>query len=395
MPVMTFLSHLIEPSTELFPPATEVKKYLDSYERRFGLRQFISFDTLVSKAFWDEHMNQWELTIQRTSQPESSHMERFDHLLVTNGHYGKPYIPAFEGLDEWSAHESHKVMHSMWYREPSSYKDLRVLVIGGGPSGNDLAADISSVAKETIQSVRSFEDEQIGPIIHRGHIDRFTPDGLVIFKSGKQATIDRVILATGYKYDFPFLHQLPLRTPEPDSATLYNSGYHLYPLSQHIFPLLPPFPPTSLAFFGLPSKVAPLPLFEVQALLAARVMIGRINLDFDHELQLTRSRNRSLLDASGNSPAAAARLWHVLDGSEIQYNHREHLWSLAGEPDRKVPAWTRELFDKKLILRDEWRALVKNGEAASWIEGVGKGGVQEWVDLLYRLLRRAEERADK
>ncbi|KAF8609669.1 FAD/NAD(P)-binding domain-containing protein [Ceratobasidium sp. AG-I] len=392
MPIMTFLSHGIEPSTEIFPHAIEIKKYLDSYEKRFDLRRFISFNTLVAKAFWDEHVNKWELTIQRTGQPESSHVEYFDHLLVTNGHYGKPYVPAFEGLDEWSAHESRKVIHSMWYREPSPYQDLRVLVIGGGPSGNDIAADISSVAKETIQSVRSFEDERIGQIIHRGHIDRFTADGLVIFKSGKEAAIDRVILATGYKYDFPFLPQLPLRAPEPDSTSLYNSASHIYPLAQHLFPLLAPFPPTSLAFFGLPSKVAPFPLFEVQALLAARLMTGRIAMDFDQELVLTRSRNRLLLSSHHDSAQAAARFWHVLDGSGLQYDHREHLWNLAGEPDRKVPAWTREFYDKKFILRDEWRELVKSGEAASWVEGVGKGGMQEWVDLLYRLLRRVESR---
>lgn len=391
---MTFLSHDIEPSTDVFPLAKEIKKYLDSYENRFGLRRFISFDTLVANTFWDGHANKWKITLQRTGQSESSRVEYFDHLLVTNGHYGKPYTPTFEGLDEWSAHESRKVIHSMWYREPSPYQDLRVLVIGGGPSGNDLAAEISSVAKETIQSVRSFEDGQEGRIVRRGHIDRFTADGLVLFKSGKQAVIDRVILATGYKYDFPFLPQLPLRTPEPDSASLYNSGSHIYPLAQHVFPLLAPFPPTSLAFFGLPSKVAPFPLFEGQALLAVRLMTGRVSMDFDRELEVTRARNRLLLDFSGGSADAAAKAWHALDGSEIQYNHRENLWRLAGESDRTVPAWTREFYDKKFILRDEWKELVKSGEAASWVQGVGKGGIQEWVDLLYKLLRKAEDRKE-
>ncbi|KAG9098859.1 hypothetical protein FS749_002783 [Ceratobasidium sp. UAMH 11750] len=260
--IMAFLSQNAAPSTWLFPPHQEVKKYLHDYEKRFGLRRFITFDTLVSRAFWDERSNKWELSFHKNNQPENESVEHFDHLLIGNGHYAKPYSPDFEGLDLWASHGSRSVTHSMWYREPSPYRDLRVLIIGGGPSGNDISSDISEVAKETILSVRTFQDGHAGRIIKRGAIDHFTADGLVVFKNGGKAHVDRVILATGYKYDFPFLPQLPVREPEPDSTTLYNSGSHVYPSAQHLFPLQAPFPPTSAAFFGLPSKVAPFPLFE-------------------------------------------------------------------------------------------------------------------------------------
>ncbi|KAG8743920.1 hypothetical protein FRC10_011106 [Ceratobasidium sp. 414] len=382
---MTFLSQNAAPSTWLFPPHQEVNKYLHDYEKRFNLRRFITFDTLVSRAFWDERAN-------RNNRPENLSVEYFDHLLIGNGHYAKPYSPDFEGLDLWASHESRSVMHSMWYREPSPYRDLRVLVIGGGPSGNDVSDDISEVAKETIQSVRSSQDGQVGRITQRGAIDHFTADGLVVFKSGKQAYINRVILATGYKFDFPFLPQLPLRDPEPDSTTLYNSGSHLYPMAQHLFPLQAPFPPTSAAFFGLPSKVAPFPLFEVQALLCARVMTGRINVDFDQEYHTALARNKQLLEAFGHSAERAARAWHLLDTSESQFGYREYLWRLAGEPEQTIPAWTIEFYEKKFVIRDEWRELVKRGEADSWAGSVEKGTTEEWVDLTYRVLRRAESK---
>ncbi|KAG9128120.1 hypothetical protein FRC07_004736 [Ceratobasidium sp. 392] len=391
LPIMAFLSQHFAPSTWLFPSHQEVNKYLHDYEKRFNLRRFVTFDTLISRAFWDERTSKWQLTLQRNSQPENQSVESFDHLLIGNGHYAKPYSPNFEGLDLWAAHESRRVTHSMWYREPSSYQDLRVLVIGGGPSGNDISDDISEVAKETIQSVRSFQDGQVGRITRRGAIERFAADGLVVFKSGKQAYIDRVILATGYKYDFPFLSQLPLRDPEPNSPTLYNSGSHIYPLAQHLFPLMAPFPPTSAAFFGLTSKVAPFPLFEVQAALAVRVMTGRVDMDFNQEYQLTLARNKKLLEALGAE--RAARLWHVLDTSESQFGYREILWRLAGELDKTVPAWTIEFYDKKSVIRDEWRDLVKRGEADSWARSIEKGTIDEWLDLTYRVLRQAESKA--
>jgi hypothetical protein len=159
-----------------------------------------------------------------------------------------------------------------------------------------------------------------------------------------------------------------------------------------VFPLLAPFPPSSAAFVGLPVKVAPFPLIEVQALLAVRVMIGRVELDFNRELEITVSQNKDLLEAFRHSAERVAREWHVLDSLDLQYGYRENLWRLANEPDKTVPAWTLEFYEKKFILRDEWRDLVKRGEASSWAEGVGKGGIDEWVDLMYRVLRRAESR---
>jgi hypothetical protein len=392
IPVMLFPSHKPTPSTHLFPRAQEVIKYLQSYEGRFGLRRFIHFNTVVSCAFWNGQTNQWEVSIHPRGQPERSETQYFDHLLVTNGHYAKPYIPNFEGLDEWRAQAqgTRPVMHSMWYREPSPYQGLRVLIIGGRASGNDLASDISKVAKETIQSATSFEDETINSITKRGTVDHFTADGLVVFKSGKRAHVDRVILATGYKYDFPFLPQLPVRPPGVDETSLYSSELHIYPLAQHIFPLLAPFPPNSMAFFGLPTRVVPFPLFEAQALLAVRIMSGCVKMDFEHELEICKARRDRLLSTHDNSIERVARIWYILD--DVQFNHREELWRLAGENDRTVPEWTRKFYEKKDVLRDEWKDLVRRGEADAWADGVGKGGIDEWVDLMHRVLRRAENR---
>ncbi|CAE6413694.1 unnamed protein product [Rhizoctonia solani] len=389
LPIMLYPSRDPTPSTHLFPPARSVLEYLQGYENQFNLRHFIRFNTLVSRAFWNDTTRQWEVTVHPVNQPGSTDELYFDHLLVTNGHYAKPHFVTFPGLDSWSASGSRSVMHSMWYREPSQYQGLRVLVIGGGPSGNDLASDLCEVAKETIQSARSFEDDDTGPVTKRGKIDHFTADGLVVFESGKQAYVDRVILATGYEYDFPFLPQLPVRNPGVDESSLYNSRAHIYPLARHIFPLLAPFPPDSLAFIGLPVRVAPFPLFEAQALLVARVISRRAKLDFDKELELSRSRNEKLTEVY-ESPERVARQWHVLDG-DAQFAHREELWRLAGE-SRTCPEWSSKIYAVKFVLRDEWKDLVRTGEADSWVRGVGKGGMKDWVELMHRVLRRAEKR---
>ncbi|KAJ1311496.1 hypothetical protein OPQ81_009983 [Rhizoctonia solani] len=376
LPIMLFPSLNPTPSTHLFPQARAVLEYLRGYEAQFKLRRFIRFNTMVSRAFWNDATHQWDVTVHPRNQPNSTNELYFDHLLVTSGHYAKPHFVTYPGLDDWRASGSRSVIHSMWYREPSQYRGLRVLITGGGPSGNDLASDLCQVAKETIQSVRSFEDDDTGPVTKRGKIDHFTADGLVVFESGKKAHVDRVILATGYEYDFPFLPQLPIRNPGIDESSLYNSRAHIYPLSRHMFPLLAPFPPNSIAFIGLPVRVAPFPLFEAQALLVARVISGRVKLNFDQELELTKARNEKLVEIL-KSPERVARLWHVIDG-DAQFAYREELWRLAGET-WTCPEWSSEIYGAKLVLRDEWKDLVKNGEADSWAKGVGEGGLEGWT----------------
>ncbi|KAG8730836.1 hypothetical protein FRC11_005665, partial [Ceratobasidium sp. 423] len=359
LPVMLFPSRDPTPSTHLFPPARAVLEYLRGYETQFKLRHFIRFNTVVSHALWNDTTHQWEVTVHPRGQPGNTNELYFDHLLITNGHYAKPHFVTFPGLDEWSASGSRTVMHSMWYREPSHYHGLRVLIIGGGPSGNDLANDLCTVAKETIQSVRSFEDDDTGPVTKRGKIDHFTAGGLVTFENGKQAYVDRVILATGYEYDFPFLPQLPVRSPGVDESSFYNSRAHIYPLARHIFPLLAPFPPSSISFIGLPVRVAPFPLFEAQALLVARVISGRVKLNINQELELSKARNDKLIEVY-KSPEQVAKFWHILDG-DAQFSLREELWHLAGE-NRTCPEWSSEIYEAKFVLRDEWKDLVRTGE---------------------------------
>ena len=90
---------------------------------------------------------------------------------------------------------------------------------------------------------------------------------------------------------------------------------------------------------------------------------------------------------------AIASAWHRFDGHE-QFAYRDALHALAGEERRRVAPWEIEMYDAKGVLRAEWRALERSGEAAAWVKGVGTGAdpKAEWVALLRRLLERAVQR---
>jgi len=49
------------------------------------------------------------------------------------------------------------------------------------------------------------------------------------------------------------------------------------------------------------------------------------------------------------------------------------------------------MYHAKDLLRSFWVELERRGEADDWVAGVGEGGTDEWVDLLQRLLKSAQE----
>ena len=66
-------------------------------------------------------------------------METFDGVLVCSGHHAKKNEPSFPGLSDFKG----EVVHSHDYKEPSKYVGKRVVIIGIGNSGGDMAVELS------------------------------------------------------------------------------------------------------------------------------------------------------------------------------------------------------------------------------------------------------------
>ncbi|KAG8680357.1 hypothetical protein FRC11_002600, partial [Ceratobasidium sp. 423] len=332
-PIMYFPSLLAPPSTPLFTDAQTVNDYMRSYVDRFGLRKYIQFKTQVKAATWDNSTSQWKIITQpygSRSATGAKSVSYFDHLLVANGHYRHPFVPDIEGFEEWASSDSRSWIHAIWYRTPDPYQDRNVLVIGGGRSGFDCSAEISSVARKTVHSTRSLKDQDLEFIIQRGAISHFTSDGSVHFKNGKREYVDRVVFATGYEYDCSFLTQLPVGEPQYSSDHLYNSRFHLFPLALHVFPLRAAFPPNSLAFIGLVNGVPAFPLAEAQATLAIRQMTSAISLNFEYELTQALERNEEL-QKSHSSALEVARAWHKFPHDYRVFDFLDLLWQKAND----------------------------------------------------------------
>ncbi|CAE6407956.1 unnamed protein product [Rhizoctonia solani] len=391
-PMMFFPSHLAPPSTPLYMGYQGVSDYMRGYVDRFSLRVHIRFNTQVTAATWDGSTCQWEVTTRPNGSQninETQNVLYFDHLMVANGHYRHPFMPDIAGLDDWASAECRSYIHSIWYRTPEPYRNQNVLVVGGGRSGIDCKNELSNLGRRTIHSVKSLEDREFKGVIQRGAISHFTSDGFVHFKNGTREYVDRIIFATGYQYDCSFLTQIPVHEPQHTSDHLYNSGYHIYPLAFHTFPLRAAFPPNLLAFIGLPVGVTLFNLAEAQATLAIRQMTGAISLDFDYELTQAVKRNDELQE-NHHSALETARAWHKIS-REQAYTFIDMVWEKAND-SRRIPRWKKALMVHGFVIYTEWMELERLGMAKEWTEGVGEGGIQEWIDLMWRVVRRAQAR---
>ena len=150
--------------------------------------------------------------------------EPFTHVIVASGIYSFPNVPEFPGMGTFKG----RIMHSHDFRNAREFSGQRVLLIGAGFTGEDIAVQcLKFGAKHIILAYRTRPkgDTCMLPdgIDERPMVERFDSNK-AYFKDGSSSEIDSVILTTGYRNYFPFLEGR-FRIPEkshPYPEGLYN-----------------------------------------------------------------------------------------------------------------------------------------------------------------------------
>ncbi|RMH22809.1 MAG: NAD(P)/FAD-dependent oxidoreductase [Acidobacteria bacterium] len=124
-----------------YPHHSQILRYFEAYADRFDLRRHIRFRTAVER-LEPAGDGSWWVTL------EGGERRRHRAVLVANGHHWCPRRPTapgdFAGL----------AMHSHDYRTPDVLVDKRVLVVGIGNSGVDIACESARHAAATFLSTR-------------------------------------------------------------------------------------------------------------------------------------------------------------------------------------------------------------------------------------------------
>lgn len=159
-------------------------------------------------------------------------------LVAATGGFSRPRVPALPGLDSFTG----RVLHSAEYRTPKAFADQRVVVVGGGNSGVQIATELAATARVSLASraplawvdqrplgrdlhwwftrtgldaapLRQVWRRGTTPVLddgrHRAAFDSGNPDRREMFagleaekvewSDGRRERVDAVILATGYR----------------------------------------------------------------------------------------------------------------------------------------------------------------------------------------------------
>lgn len=236
-----------------YPTRTQILEYTRSVAARYGLRDGIRFGVDVQQAVQGDD-GVWTV---RTSAGE----QRASAVICCSGVNWDPRMPEVPGTFDG------EVIHSVDYRDPSRFAGRRVLVVGLGNSGADIACDAAQSADAAFISARRgyhfipkhilgkpsddtewlpiwgeralyavmrplvigdvtrwglqkpdhklFETHpllntqllhhlQHGDIQAKPGVERFDGDG-VVFTDGTREQLDLVVFATGYDMSIPYL----------------------------------------------------------------------------------------------------------------------------------------------------------------------------------------------
>lgn len=124
-----------------YPPHRQILNYLTSFADRYGLTDRIQFGTAVGGI--DKNADgSWTVTTADGGQ--TVHGE----VVVCTGSQWHPNIPELPGSF------AGEVRHTLTYRIPEELRGKRVLVVGAGNSGLDIACDAARSAAHAVISMR-------------------------------------------------------------------------------------------------------------------------------------------------------------------------------------------------------------------------------------------------
>ena len=126
-----------------YPARAHVVAYLENYADHFGLRP--RFDTVVTRAVREN--GAWRADTMRAGVAETF---RAPALVVATGFAAWPFRPAWPGENIFGG----DIRHSRDYRNPAPYAGKRVLVVGFGNSGGEIALDLAEAGVAVTLAVR-------------------------------------------------------------------------------------------------------------------------------------------------------------------------------------------------------------------------------------------------
>lgn len=126
-----------------YPNWQQILKYIRDFADKYDLKQRVNFGVSVTKAKPLPN-DKWEMEFS------NGKIEIYDGLINATGVTWHANRPKIKGEDRFKG----KIVHSVEYRHPEEFEGKRVLIVGAGNSGVDIASDAAVHADKAYFSVR-------------------------------------------------------------------------------------------------------------------------------------------------------------------------------------------------------------------------------------------------
>lgn len=214
-----FADFPMAPETAEYPSHRDLKGYFQDFATHFGLRDHYRFGAeVLSTGPLGEPGEGWRVTWR---DAEGEHSAVYAGLMIANGTLSEPNMPVFRGQFDG------ELIHSSAYRYPSQFDGKRVLIVGAGNSGCDIAVDaIHHGARCDLSMRRGYYF--VPKYVFGKPAD--TMGGMIKLPMWLKRRIDGLILrwfvGNPQKYGFPKPdYQLYESHPVVNSLVLYHAGH--------------------------------------------------------------------------------------------------------------------------------------------------------------------------
>ncbi len=126
-----------------YPTWQQILSYIKSFAERFNLKTHITFNTSVADAKPVAN-EKWQVTLS------NGKVEIYEGVINATGVTWHPNRPTLIGEEKFKG----QIIHSSQYRSASEFIGKRVLIVGAGNSGVDIASDAAQFADQAFFSVR-------------------------------------------------------------------------------------------------------------------------------------------------------------------------------------------------------------------------------------------------
>ncbi|MEH3117507.1 MAG: NAD(P)-binding domain-containing protein [Methylorubrum populi] len=125
-----------------YPSCRQILDYIRSFARAYGLYEHVTLNTAVTSA--EPAEGGWRVTLS------TGEVRRYAGVIACPGVTWHPNLPEIPGRSAFRG----EVLHSVAYTRPQSFAGKRVLVVGAGNSGVDIACDAAKFGRSAFFSVR-------------------------------------------------------------------------------------------------------------------------------------------------------------------------------------------------------------------------------------------------